>query len=86
MKHLVLIASLVALGVSHAQTTTLEHKSGGKTEVKTTPSGTDVKSTSKSTGDEKNTQGHKENVERVKKDGKDRGDPVVKETPKTSKK
>lgn len=86
MKLLVLTVSLACLGIAHAQTTTLEHKSGGKTEVKTTSTGTEVKSTSKSTGDEKNTQGHKENVDRVKKEGRDRGDPVVKTSGKTPKK
>lgn len=78
MKYLVLIALLLSLGVAHAKTTSLVHKSGGTTEVTTTPRGTDVKSTSMSSGDEKNTQGHKKNVDRVKQEGDDRGDPVVK--------
>lgn len=78
-KLILLIASLLIFGAAHAQKTTMEHKSGGKTHVKTDSNGTQMKSTSKSTGNESNSQGHKANVDRVKQEGKDRGDPVVKQ-------
>ena len=85
MKKLPVLVALLALGVANAETTTLEHKSGGKTEVRTTAIGTEVKSTSKSTGGESNTQGNKTNVARVKQEGRDRGDPVVKQNGKAVK-
>ena len=74
--------AMAATGVL-AQKTTLEHQSGSKTTVTSTKEGTEVKGEAKNggqpSGTEKNTQGHKENVDRVKGEAKDRGDPVVKE-------
>ena len=80
MKKVLLLASLLAFGAANAQQTTMEHKSGGKTQVKTDSTGSQVKSTSKSTGNESNTESHKTNVDRVKQEGKDRGDPVTKQS------
>lgn len=85
MKKLLLAACLLSLGVAHAQKTTLEHASGGKTTVSTDKDGTKVQSTSKSSGGESNAGGHKENVDRVKQEGKDRGDKVTKENGKAVK-
>lgn len=82
MKILLAFALTVACAVSIAQTTKLEHKSGSTTTVKTTKDGSDVTGKSKNggqpSGTEKNTAGHKENVERVKAEGKAKGDPVTK--------
>jgi hypothetical protein len=76
---------LLAFGAANAQQTTMQHKSGGKTQVKTDSTGTQVKSTSKSTGNERNVESHQANVNRVKKEGRDRGDPVVKQSGKAVK-
>ena len=67
-----------------SQTTTMKHKDGSTTTVKSDKSNTTVETTAKGaktpSGSETNAGSHKENTQRVKQEGNDKGNPVTKST------
>jgi hypothetical protein len=77
--------SFLSLAAS-AATTEMTHKDGSKTTVSSDKTGSRVDTTAKGSdkpsGSETNAGSHKENVDRVKQEGKDKHNPVTKEAKK----